>query len=89
MTCGLRCASRASASFLSFFFFFGLGDQEAAAFLFFFLIFSLFSCPRLKFISTTLGSILPSPNSHVRVAISYFLPRSRQMTDFPPFSPAI
>lgn len=28
---------------------------------------SLLSCPRLKFISTTLGSILPSPNSHVRV----------------------
>jgi len=27
-----------------------------------------FSCPRLKFISTTLGSILPSPNSHVRVS---------------------
>jgi hypothetical protein len=29
---------------------------------------SLPSCPRLKFISTTLGSILPSPNSHVRVS---------------------
>ena len=29
---------------------------------------SLLSCPRLKFISTTLGSILPSPNSHVRVS---------------------
>ena len=26
----------------------------------------VFSCPHLKFISTTLGSILPSPNSHVR-----------------------
>lgn len=26
---------------------------------------SFLSCPRLKFISTTLGSILPSPNSHV------------------------
>jgi hypothetical protein len=24
------------------------------------------SCPRLKFISTSLGSILPPPNSHVR-----------------------
>jgi hypothetical protein len=31
---------------------------------------SLLSCPRLKFISTTLGSILPSPNSHVRCIIS-------------------
>jgi hypothetical protein len=31
---------------------------------------SLLSCPRLKFISTTFGSILPSPNSHVRVSIS-------------------
>jgi hypothetical protein len=30
-----------------------------------------FSCPRLKFISTTLGSILPSPNSHVRVSSSF------------------
>ena len=30
-------------------------------------LFSAFSCPRLKFISTTLGSILPSPNGHVRV----------------------
>ena len=25
-----------------------------------------YSCPRLKFISTSLGSILPPPNSHVR-----------------------
>jgi hypothetical protein len=30
-------------------------------------LFSAFSCPCLKFISMTLGSILPSPNSHVRV----------------------
>ena len=29
---------------------------------------SLLSCPRLKFISTTLGSILPSPNSHVCIS---------------------
>ena len=29
-----------------------------------------YSCPRLKFISTSLGSILPPPNSHVRVQYS-------------------
>jgi hypothetical protein len=48
----------------------------------------LLSCPRLKFISTTLGSILPSPNSHVRVSISQ--PHggrweARRLTDYPPF----
>jgi hypothetical protein len=30
-----------------------------------------FSCPHLKFISTTLGSILPSTNSHVGVGALY------------------
>lgn len=34
--------------------------------IFFIIFFVLFSCPHLKFISTTLGSILPSPISNVR-----------------------
>lgn len=41
-----------------------------------------FSCPHLKFISTTLGSILPSPNSHVRVPISLNPTTGKRRTPF-------
>jgi len=49
---------------------------------------SLLSCPRLKFISTTLGSILPSPNSHVRVSSSpnpTGTAKRENLIDCPPF----
>lgn len=52
-TCGSRCASCASS----------LPSIRIHVGFF------SFSCPRLKFISTTLGSILPSPNSHVRAPV--------------------
>lgn len=57
MTCGSPCGSCASLAP-------SLSPYNFSSSL------SLLSCPRLKFISTTLGSILPSPNSHVRVCIS-------------------
>jgi len=68
MTCGSHCVFRACM-------FWSKADYSSSSLCFSFTYCCCcccycFSCPHLKCISTTLGSILPSPNSHVRMPFS-------------------
>jgi hypothetical protein len=65
MTCGSRCVFCASPFWFKTDYF-----SSSICFSTYCCCCYRFSCPHLKSISTTLGSILPSPNSHVRMPFS-------------------